>query len=336
MWGADGMIYFSSERDGIFNIWKISPTGGEPTQVTSHKQDGVQFPSMSPDGKTIAYENEFELWTLAVPGGSPKKVAIDLDVRPEGEPRSVREVQRARRRLLARRPTATTPPSTSTARSSSSRPTPRSARSRQVDLVLVARPARAVLAERPLRRLHVRRIEGRGDLAVRPRRPGARKKLTTHASFKTGGAWSPDSKQLAYVAANRLFIADVEAAKSIEVAYNIAGGYQGVSFSPDGKWLVYSRARRRPERRRLPVRPRRRRRSTTSRRTRSATRARSFTPDGKRARVPLRPRRRRHAPLRRHARPRAGGSRRPAREGAAEEGARPRRRRRRTPAAAAR
>ncbi len=83
MWGADGMIYFSSERDGIFNIWKMSPTGGEPTQVTSHKQDGVQFPSMSPDGKTIAYENEFEVWTLAVPGGSPKKVAIDLEFDPK-------------------------------------------------------------------------------------------------------------------------------------------------------------------------------------------------------------------------------------------------------------
>ncbi len=43
------------------------------------------------------------------------------------------------------------------------------------------------------------------------------------------------------MAANRLFIADIEAAKSVEVAYNIAGGYQGISFSPDGKWLVYSR-----------------------------------------------------------------------------------------------
>ncbi len=28
MWGADGMVYFVSERDGIFNIWKIAPEGG--------------------------------------------------------------------------------------------------------------------------------------------------------------------------------------------------------------------------------------------------------------------------------------------------------------------
>ena len=101
MWGADGMIYFSSERDGIFNIWKMSPTGGEPTQVTSHKQDGVQFPSMSPDGKTIAYENEFELWTLAVPGGSPKKVAIDLEYDPKENLVQFVQVERAHRRVLA-------------------------------------------------------------------------------------------------------------------------------------------------------------------------------------------------------------------------------------------
>ena len=35
MLGADGMIYFSSERDGIFNIWKISPRGGNATVVFS-------------------------------------------------------------------------------------------------------------------------------------------------------------------------------------------------------------------------------------------------------------------------------------------------------------
>jgi len=64
MWGADGMIYFMSERDGIFNIWKIAATGGNPVQVTSHSADGVQYPSISPDGRTIIYENEFELWKL--------------------------------------------------------------------------------------------------------------------------------------------------------------------------------------------------------------------------------------------------------------------------------
>ena len=40
MWGADGMIYFSSERDGTFNIWKIAAGGASQPQkkVTFHKR----------------------------------------------------------------------------------------------------------------------------------------------------------------------------------------------------------------------------------------------------------------------------------------------------------
>jgi tricorn protease len=30
MWGADGSIYFQSERDGTFNIWKVAPTVARP------------------------------------------------------------------------------------------------------------------------------------------------------------------------------------------------------------------------------------------------------------------------------------------------------------------
>ncbi len=183
MWGADGMIYFSSERDGIFNIWKIAPSGGEPAQVTRHKKDGVQFPSISPDGKTIAYENEFELWTLDVPGGTPKKVALDLAFDPKenliryvtskGNADGFAPVarRRLRRRRLPRRDLHR-----------ADRPGDR--REAPGHLVLVARPPRALLAERPLHRLHLRRVEGRGGLGLRPadRRPPEAQRRTP--SFK--------------------------------------------------------------------------------------------------------------------------------------------------------
>ena len=48
MWGADGMIYFASERDGTFNLWRMSAKGGAAQQVTSLKGGGVFFPSISP------------------------------------------------------------------------------------------------------------------------------------------------------------------------------------------------------------------------------------------------------------------------------------------------
>ena len=60
-------------------------------------------------------------------------------------------------------------------------------------------------------------------------------------SFKDIAAWSPDSKTIAYVAANRLFTVDADGSAPAEIAYNDAAGYQAASFSPDGKWLIYTR-----------------------------------------------------------------------------------------------
>ena len=77
MFGADGSVYFASERDGIFNIWKINPKGGSSTQVSRHKTGGVRFPSISADGKVITYSNEFDLWVLPI-AGQPKRIPIDL------------------------------------------------------------------------------------------------------------------------------------------------------------------------------------------------------------------------------------------------------------------
>jgi len=30
MWGADGQVYFVSERDGVFNVWKVAPRAARP------------------------------------------------------------------------------------------------------------------------------------------------------------------------------------------------------------------------------------------------------------------------------------------------------------------
>ena len=83
MWGADGMIYYASERDGYFNLWRIAAGGGTPVQVTAYKTDGIQNPAISPDGRDIVYEYNFDLWKMRVPDGKPVRIALDLAFDPK-------------------------------------------------------------------------------------------------------------------------------------------------------------------------------------------------------------------------------------------------------------
>ncbi|MBA2301147.1 MAG: PD40 domain-containing protein [Acidobacteria bacterium] len=239
MWGADGQIYFASERDDIFNVWRIAATGGLPSQVTRHRQDGIQFPSISPDGKVIAYENEFELWTLDVPNGTPKKVTIDMafdpkdnlvtwvnthnkaeGVSPSPEGDYVAVDFRGEIFIV---PTDGEVGEKTQVSNSSWR-----------DQGATFSPDGRYLA-------YVSDETREQEVWVFDRTTSARRKVSIHASFKDSTTWSPDSKKLAYVAANRLFLVDPDGSNSTELAYNEAGGYQVSGFSPDSKWLVFTR-----------------------------------------------------------------------------------------------
>src|SRR5207237_356845 len=71
MWGADGHVYFVSDRDekSQSNIWKVPEGGGDAKRVTDFTDGDVRFPSISADGKTIVFERDFRLWKLDLLSG---------------------------------------------------------------------------------------------------------------------------------------------------------------------------------------------------------------------------------------------------------------------------
>lgn len=239
MWGADGNIYFLSERDGTFNIWRIAPSGGTPTQVTRHNRDGVQFPSISPDGRRIVYENEFELWTVDVPNGQPRKITIDLAFDPKHN---------------------TMQYLTTTNQADGFSPSPNGdylAVDWHGEVFIVPTDAEAGEKTQVTRSswrdryqqyspdgkwlAYITDESGEEEIWAYELASGTRKKLTTHESFKQSFTWAPSSARIAFPAANRLFETDVATARTTEVASNPDGGFNGVRYSPDGKWLLYSR-----------------------------------------------------------------------------------------------
>lgn len=79
MWAADARsLYFVSDKSGSENIWNKPIAGGEGRALTSFKTGRVVWPTMSYDGKAIAFERDFTIWTLDVASGRAAEVPITL------------------------------------------------------------------------------------------------------------------------------------------------------------------------------------------------------------------------------------------------------------------
>ena len=93
MYAANSDIYFVADMlpnektikfgspevmQSVNNIYKISDKGGKPVQVTHHGDGNLYFPSISADGKTIVYEDNFGIWKLDVASGKSSEIRIDI------------------------------------------------------------------------------------------------------------------------------------------------------------------------------------------------------------------------------------------------------------------
>jgi len=85
MWGRDGRaLYYVSDRGGAENLWQRELPGSTATdrggargrRLTSFTDGRVLFPTLSEDGRTIAFERGFGLWTLDTASGASRQVPI--------------------------------------------------------------------------------------------------------------------------------------------------------------------------------------------------------------------------------------------------------------------
>src|SRR5262249_23578400 len=67
----------------VSNIWKISDKGGKASQVTRHQDGNLFFPSISSDGKTIVYEDNFGLWKLDTASGKSTEIVVQIAADPK-------------------------------------------------------------------------------------------------------------------------------------------------------------------------------------------------------------------------------------------------------------
>jgi len=239
MWGADGMLYFLSERDGIFNIWKMNPDGTGAAQVTRHEV-GVKYPSMSPDGRTISYTQDQELWTLDLPLGHPVKVTVSLAFDP-----TINRVEWVdisnRAEGFSVHPDGKTLAVDSRGEIFQLPVDDEKGENRQVtasawrDRYQQFSPDGELLA-------YVSDEGAREELWVADLATEERRRISEHESYKDGNfVWSPKGDRIAYVAANTLFEVDVASGHTTELASHINRGFALSQYSPDGAWLLYGK-----------------------------------------------------------------------------------------------
>jgi tricorn protease len=79
LWTPDSrLIYFVSDRDGCENLWVVPRDGGVAERVTSFTDGRLLWPSISADGKTIAFERDFGIWIFDLTSGDVASIPITV------------------------------------------------------------------------------------------------------------------------------------------------------------------------------------------------------------------------------------------------------------------
>jgi tricorn protease len=240
MWGADGMIYYASEKDGTFNLWRMAPKGGSaPQQVTTHKDGGVFFPAISPDGKRIIYQHDFDLWEVDVPAGKPRKLTIAMAFDPKENDVDVLTAESRAEGFTV------SPQGDYLAVDFHGEilivPTEVGVGERTQVTASPWRDRNETYSPDGKKIAYISDETGEEEVWLFDVATSTRKRLTRQASEKADVVWAPSSQKLAYTATNRIFEVDVAGGEPRELAVNPAGGFDIAQYSSDGNWLVYSR-----------------------------------------------------------------------------------------------
>jgi tricorn protease len=249
---GDGAIFFVSDRTAaekairfggpevmksVNNIWKVSDKGGPPVQVTKHETGNLYFPSISADRKTVVYEENFGLWKLEVASG--KSTEIVVDIKSDTKENDVELV------TLSEAEAFHISPSNRRAAVVSHG---------EVFTVATDRGEPQRVSESPWREHDVRWSPNGKWIAFVSDRTGRQevwisdelgknpKKLSDADCDKSAIVWSPDSKSLLWSGTDhKLRRVEIESGKEETVATAESGSVSSAQFSPDGKWVSYSK-----------------------------------------------------------------------------------------------
>ncbi|MBI2946078.1 MAG: PD40 domain-containing protein [Verrucomicrobia bacterium] len=253
MYGRNGEIYFVADRlreeknvkfggpevmKSVYNIWKIPENGGPPVQVTHHTSGNLSFPSISADGAVIVYEENFGLWRLDTASGKTAEIRILIHS-------DVKQNEAALRTIQSEAEGFNLSPSTK-----------RAAVVTHGEIFTIATDRGEVqrVTETPWREQEptwspdgkwiafVSDRSGREEVWIADELGHNLKQLSAVDCDKSSIAWAPDSKSLLWSGSDRkLRRVFLEDGKTEDLVSSEVGPIGTPQFSPDGKWISYSK-----------------------------------------------------------------------------------------------
>lgn len=230
-------IYYISDRDKRMNIFVYNTTTGTTSKVTDFTDYDVKFPSCG--GGVIVFEKGGYLYKLDPASKQAERISISLnaegiyarnELRPVADDMSDASLSAdgTRVAVTARGEVFDVPVKKGVTRCVSHTP---GANERKAKYSPVGSDI-AYISDRG------------GESGIWLQQPGKEPRELTkgNIAYITDFRWSPDGKQIVWAdRANRLGLIDVAAGSYRILATDPEGRYPCPKFSPDGRWLTYTR-----------------------------------------------------------------------------------------------